>query len=294
MKKYYKRLITENGYRKGIIYPEEYSDGRHVNPYVSFFNDPSRWEIVPEIDYFLQVAKEKYKEGDRIVPAWPSEPKENTIKGELFFRYNDIWVYGDDTIQCVYDGNTKQWAEIVEEKKTITDYENDTMMDKKHTIKDLSNGKVACLNDVNVDQLRKVMRAAFPKDTIMPSGADRFYIKCKRNKDEWTGEYDTSLPTVSAEALLKEIENNTTMDKPMTHQEAIKNLIVLRDFHTPKDMMYKALDLAIKNIKENKPKKVLKKNEWAARNLVDSAINPKYIDFESIDNEYTQYLNDNK
>jgi hypothetical protein len=88
------------------------------------------------------------------------------------------------------------------------------------------------------------------------------------------------------------MKDDIIMDKPMTHQEAINQLkeLTLIAENRKQD---EALDLAIKNMEKNKPK-VLKKNEWAARNLVDSAINPRYIDFESIDNEYTQYLNDNK
>jgi hypothetical protein len=255
MKKYYKKLKQKGPsvYKAGIIYLENYRVRGYnsVSSSISLF--PNNWQEVPEIDYLLQVAKEKYKGDPTVICAYKNcdvkQIQSNTI--EIVDR--DIFSYSiiDKLEMVVYDHNNK-WAEIVEEKKTITDYENDTMMDKKHTIKDLSNGKVACLNDVNVDQLRKVMRAAFPKDTIMPSGADRFYIKCKRNKDEWTGEYDTSLPTVSAEALLKEIENNTTMDKPMTHQEAIERLKKYQEDWSVSTVnpLRTAIDLAIKNMEQ--------------------------------------------
>jgi hypothetical protein len=210
--RYYKRLQTSSKFKKDIIYTsEEIIDKLPafcVNP---VYDGNDFWQDALEIDYFLQVAKEKYKGDPVVICVYDGEKVQvdsNTIRN--FKQDIEAKIIGVGARPVLYDGDTKQWAEIVEEKKTITDYENDTMM-----------------------------------------------------------------------------------DKPMTHQEAIENLIVLRDFHTPKDMMYKALDLAIKNMEENKPK-VLKKNEWAARNLVDSAINPRYIDFESIDNEYTQYLNDNK
>jgi hypothetical protein len=139
---------------------------------------------------------------------------------------------------------------------------------------------------------------------------------------------------------ITDYENDTMMDKPMTHQEAIKELKGLKKLFKVGGDAVNSVDLAIKNMeqcevykepvemevsyndfkfittqrtiegkfigkyididgiswKQARPikPKVLSKNEWLAFKFNGTMVLAKDLNFENIDIEYTQYLNDNK
>jgi hypothetical protein len=206
--RYYKRITNGIDYKQGVIYPEDYKakELSSVGVCAGIFIDD--YKEVPEIDYLLQVAKNKYKDDPTVICV--HDPSDVSIikSDSIYIGSGHIWCFAEAVDLVLYDGDTKQWAEIVEEKKTITDYENDTMM-----------------------------------------------------------------------------------DKPMTHQEAIEELRNLLSIKN--DDLNTAVNLAIKNMEENKPK-VLSKNEWLAFKFNGTMVLAKDLNFENIDIEYTQYLNDNK
>ena len=74
----------------------------------------------------------------------------------------------------------------------------------KFTIKDLAEGRCAVKNDGTVEELNKVLKAAFPKD-VQSSGDWNFYIKIY---DEWGGCDSTKLPIQSVKDFLEELEKS--------------------------------------------------------------------------------------
>jgi hypothetical protein len=71
---------------------------------------------------------------------------------------------------------------------------------KKYTIQDLSKGKVAVTNDGTLEQLRKVVKLAFPLDSIFLTGTCKYYQKWKSYK--WCGIETTDLPIQSVKDFL--------------------------------------------------------------------------------------------
>lgn len=79
----------------------------------------------------------------------------------------------------------------------------------KFTIADLRNGKVAVINDGTLEELREVLRLAFPIDRATVEGWDKYYYALD-NKGIWTSEIEkTTLPTQSVKDFLKK-ENMQT------------------------------------------------------------------------------------
>lgn len=73
----------------------------------------------------------------------------------------------------------------------------------KFTIKDLAEGRCAVKNDGTVEELNKVLKAAFPTDIESTGGWD-FYMK--ENFDEWDGYDSTKLPIQSVKDFLEELK----------------------------------------------------------------------------------------
>ena len=74
----------------------------------------------------------------------------------------------------------------------------------KFTIKDFAEGRCAVKNDGTVEELNKVLKAAFPTDIESTGGWD-FYMK-KNLDDEWIGADFTELPIQSVKDFLEELE----------------------------------------------------------------------------------------
>lgn len=55
----------------------------------------------------------------------------------------------------------------------------------KYTIEDLANGEVICENDGTLEELRKVLKKAFPNDNIITQGCNNYYFKSDENPKEW-------------------------------------------------------------------------------------------------------------
>lgn len=69
------------------------------------------------------------------------------------------------------------------------------------TIEDLSKGNCAVINDGTLEELREVLKLAFPKDGYITDGMDKFYFML--SKEEWKSSNDKiSLPIQSVKDFL--------------------------------------------------------------------------------------------
>ena len=74
---------------------------------------------------------------------------------------------------------------------------------KKYTIKDITEGKVALINDGNLEQLREVLKKAFPEDKSKLLGDLQYYKICTGlTYLGWVGCTTTTLPTQSVKDFL--------------------------------------------------------------------------------------------
>lgn len=71
------------------------------------------------------------------------------------------------------------------------------------TIEDLSLGKCAVINDGTVEELREVLKLAFPNDSSIVRGDYKFYLIDDINSVEWYATDRTQLPTQSVKDFLK-------------------------------------------------------------------------------------------
>lgn len=74
----------------------------------------------------------------------------------------------------------------------------------KFTIKDLAEGRCAVKNDSTLEELNKVLKAAFPSSGRAVCGDNPFYYKYIDGF--WTSWYETELPTQSVKDFLEELE----------------------------------------------------------------------------------------
>lgn len=73
----------------------------------------------------------------------------------------------------------------------------------KYTIEDLRNGKCAVKNDGTLEELREVLRLAFPKDDCNLSGTAIFYFKNFKSTGEWDCTSNIALPIQSVKDFLE-------------------------------------------------------------------------------------------
>lgn len=95
--------------------------------------------------------------------------------------------------------------------------------EKIFTCKDLSEGRVACINDGTIDELRKVLNFCFPNDKFETFGSNSYYYLMNKIGD-WDSSEKTDFPTQSVKVFLKEIEEQ---EKP----KEIKVGDYIRGFH---------------------------------------------------------------
>ena len=93
-------------------------------------------------------------------------------------------------------------------------------------IKQLREGTIALKNDGTLDELREVLKCAFPKEMTNPQGVLNYYYK-RPYHDEWIGIDYTHLPSHSVKEFLKsENEYPKVMkvsDNPIKTKEDFKN-----------------------------------------------------------------------
>lgn len=75
----------------------------------------------------------------------------------------------------------------------------------KFTIKDLAEGKCAVKNDGTVEELIKVLKAAFPFAERTVHGNGRLYYK--HGSKSWNSTFETKLPAQSVKDFLEELES---------------------------------------------------------------------------------------
>lgn len=85
--------------------------------------------------------------------------------------------------------------------QTVVDILNKTDNKMKFTIEDLAQGKCAVINDGTLEELREVLKLAFPDDKAKVKGTHEYYIKHDTDI-EWTGTMHTRLPTQSVKDFL--------------------------------------------------------------------------------------------
>ena len=72
-----------------------------------------------------------------------------------------------------------------------------------YTIKDLSNGKCAIINDGTIEQLKEVLHMAFPLDRGVVGGNGKIYMASTSNPSFWNSYNNTNLPTQSVKDFLQ-------------------------------------------------------------------------------------------
>ena len=70
------------------------------------------------------------------------------------------------------------------------------------TIEDLKQGRCAVINDGTLEELREVLKLAFPKDEGIVCTNYEFYLVNRRNKTVWVYKNSTKLPTQSVKDFL--------------------------------------------------------------------------------------------
>lgn len=80
---------------------------------------------------------------------------------------------------------------------------------KIYTIQDLIDGKVVCVNNGTLEELREVLETAFPKSG-RPFGTGTNYVKSIYYENSWIAdEHNTGLPKQSVKEFYKQLKNNT-------------------------------------------------------------------------------------
>jgi hypothetical protein len=77
---------------------------------------------------------------------------------------------------------------------------------KKYTIEDLATGKCAVINDGSVEELREVLKRAFPNDLSPEDFRYEKYFRKNNTFSRWTWGNDYNLPTQSVKDFLVEEE----------------------------------------------------------------------------------------
>ncbi len=128
-------------------------------------------------------------------------------------------VYYSDSFTC-YDVQFEKsrWsypAELIEQH--LVD-ESPKLEEKTFTCQDLTDGKVACINDGTIEELNKVLGYSFIDDETKASGESCFYFKS--SIVGWASRNSTDLPTQSVKVFLKEIEEK---EKPTNKKVVCTN-----------------------------------------------------------------------
>lgn len=81
----------------------------------------------------------------------------------------------------------------------------------KTLIQQLQDGEIAVKNDGSLEELKRVLKVAFPEDTFMNPSGKYYYSASKQHKGCWRSDNNSLLPTVKTAAFIKELDNRTTM-----------------------------------------------------------------------------------
>ena len=105
-----------------------------------------------------------------------------------------------DLSELHFEGESK---EIFESAKRyfIKIFPEEFDIPKPFTIQDLANGKCAVENNGTPEQLRVVLKVAFPKDDAVPTGRGKFYFKY--GDRYWADSDITNIPTQSVADFLE-------------------------------------------------------------------------------------------
>lgn len=106
--------------------------------------------------------------------------------------------------------------------KEITFEEFD--FEELYTLSDLANGKVAVINDGTLEELRTILKVAFPNDSIIPSGYYACYMRSEINPKQWNCLTNTKLPTQSVKDFIKQLEPENS--KPMATQKLTRTQFI--------------------------------------------------------------------
>jgi len=131
-------------------------------------------------------------------------PVSNVRNNTLYFTKEDLNKYANHVIWEVSGGN------CIDVFRKATQEEIDTVTKIEYTIEDLSNGKCAVINDGTVEELRLVLKAAFPNTASRSSGSFKYYYHCKVVC--WGCNNETELPQQSVKTFLKQLNNNKQME----------------------------------------------------------------------------------
>lgn len=82
----------------------------------------------------------------------------------------------------------------------------DECFKRVYTIKDLSEGRVAVINDGTRKELGTVLKEAFPEDKSGVNGGDKYYFRFSNKSSFWRGNDKTDLPTQSVKEFYKQLK----------------------------------------------------------------------------------------
>lgn len=69
-------------------------------------------------------------------------------------------------------------------------------------IQQLKNGEIAVINNGTLEQLRQVLKEAFPEDKGIAWGAAKYYM-AEENKNYWTSLPYKSIPSVNIQKFIE-------------------------------------------------------------------------------------------
>ena len=99
-----------------------------------------------------------------------------------------------------------------------------------YTIKDLAEGRCAVINDGALEELREVLRMAFPEDEDKP-GKSEFYYRNDDFHSEWQGDMlKPNLPTQSVKDFLKpSIQDKIEELKELAKSQGMECEVVVKE-----------------------------------------------------------------
>ena len=98
-----------------------------------------------------------------------------------------------------------------------------------YTIDDVRNGKCAILNDGTLEELRTVLKIAFPKDEYPASGTSEYYFRDNYRHHLWIWCDVTNLPTQSVKEFLKNINMSKQTNQQSLTMGQLRNLYKVSD-----------------------------------------------------------------
>ena len=184
--------ITLEQFKKYVL-KEYFEDGVHVVWTTDMFNQPVKLEVEydPALDY----------------PSEFERPTPYRLSKEQSEKINESFI--------------EAWCKKLNER---VGFEWATRV---YTIEDLSNGKVAVINDGNIDELSTVLKAAFPNDVdVLGRRYWKYYNQIKEYPHLWGRYATTDLPTQSVKEFIKQLKTDMKTIKDVSELKVGDEILI--------------------------------------------------------------------